>query len=161
MGNIYDDGKYGVVTREWVGLMKKAGGNAANSTGGFSISSGTATTFVARWYPMGPVGITKVGYRTMTALGGASRTRQMLRFKTNNGNDSIANIKPTTTTVTVYTLASTTSLTTAYVTAGSYVTIDGRPVKNNATNTLSGNAVTGTFAVFIDWYPKFSSVRNI
>ncbi len=161
MGNTYDDSKYGVITRTWIGLMKKAGGDAPISTGGFSISSGTATSFVARWHPKGPVGIKKVGYRLMTALGGASRTRQMVRFKTNNGNDTIVNIKPTTTTVAVYTLASSTSLTTNYCTTGSYITIDGRPVKNNATNTLSANAVTGTFALFIDWYPKYSTNHDI
>lgn len=161
MGNTYDDSKYGIITREWFGLVKRLGGENPNSTGGFSISSGTSTSFVARWYPKGPVTIKKVGYRAQTALGGASRTRQMLRFKTNNANDVIANIKPTTTTVSQYTLASTTSLTTNYVTAGSYVAIDGRPVKNNAANTLSGNAVTGTFALFIDWVPKYSTSFDV
>lgn len=150
----YDSGKYGVKTRSWFGLMKRFGGGQPNSTGGFSQSSGIDTTFVEQWYPPGPITIKKVGYFIQNSLGGASRARLEIQFKTNDGNDSIAILRPTSTTVTSKTFASTTSLTTAYCTTGSYIAIIGATPHTAAQSTMNYNSVTGTLAFFIDWVPR-------
>jgi hypothetical protein len=156
----YDHAKYGVKTRKWFGLMKRFGGDGPNSTGGFAQSSGVDTAHVEQWYPPGPIEIKKVGYFIQNSLGGASRARLEIQFKTNDGNDSIAVLRPTSTTVTSKTFASTVTLTTDYCTTGSYIAIIGATPHTAAQgSTLNYNAVTGTLAFFIDYVPKFDASK--
>lgn len=85
MGNFYDDSKYGVVTRKWFGLTKKHGGDCAD---GYTFTgSGSTVTHLARWYPKGPIKVTKLGFMVLATLattGNATRavltTKHQVKF---------------------------------------------------------------------------------
>lgn len=89
MSNFYDDAKYGVIQRKWFGLSKKWGGDAA---AGFTYATahGTSISHVAKWYPRGPIKITKAGSFVLATLANASSDLHIARIRTRGASASIA-----------------------------------------------------------------------
>src|SRR5690349_20476510 len=65
MSKSYDDSKYGVIERVWLGLPKTWGGGAA---AGFTYNE-TQGLLVKRWQPKGPIVVQKIGVQTLATLG--------------------------------------------------------------------------------------------
>jgi len=162
MGNKYDDGKYGVRSRKWFGLMAKYGGQAPNSTGGFTVSSGADGTWVTGWYPEGPIKILKIGVMNQKAGGANSRACPNIRFY--SGTTQIARLAMSSATTAALTVASTTTLATDDISQKGYIAIvSATPcvVGKHASNSYSYNAVTGSYACFVDWVPKYHSSWDV
>lgn len=169
MSNFYDDGKFGVITRKWFGLTKKWGGDvAAGYT--YATAHGTSITHLAKWYPRGPIKITKAGSMTMATLSNASSDLHKGRVRTRGASASIAiqwALKNTSTQVLQTVFASNTPnltykgtasvmMTTAQCKAGEYITImTATPTTDKATRVQA--TTNGTSAFFVDYVPLWDS----
>ena len=162
MSNFYSDSKFGVIQRKWFGLTAKHGGDGAVYTFG----SATVTTHLARWYPKGPIEITKVGYYVAATMVGAAtnKGRREMRFYTRGASASVVGkvVAATCGTVAAFTFNSTSSLTVTQCKAGEYLSIQsGTPKTYAATGYSAGTYVPGTVggsvAFFVDYVPKFDA----
>src|SRR4051812_37127923 len=92
----YDDGKYGVINRAWFGLSRKWGGplsNARTATvrpGCFATAHGTSVVHMAKWYPRGPIRITKAGSFVLSTLTNASSDLHIGRIRARGASASVA-----------------------------------------------------------------------
>lgn len=164
MSNFYDDSKFGVIRREWFLLSKKLGGysttaRAGASRGCFGTTDATSKTHVTRWYPRGPIKMLKAGSFVQATMTQASSDLVQARLYTRGASASTGcswYVKSTSTAVSAFTIASTTTFTVSQVKAGEYISIKtGTPVtdKGTAANTAT---LTGTVAFFIDYVSTFS-----
>jgi len=128
----YDDAKFGVVQRHWFGLTKKAGGQGAAD--GFELSADA--THVTRFYPKGPMYITKFGVMHLATQGGTEVTVNLKR-----NSSTLATVIASTDSA-PWAIAS--KAVNKNVDAGSYLVI-----------TSEGTVATGSVACFIEWHPKF------
>ena len=138
MSNFYDDSKYGVIERKWFGRTVKAGGSTAS---GFTFDESTDTE-VTRWYPRGPIEIKKFGVMTLATLGKGEEVFAIRK----SGSTRVATVTASTTSA-PWTIASTVTVSSANVAAGSYLDIIA------STNVCS----TGTCAVFVDFVRRYST----
>lgn len=136
--NFYDDSKFGVIERKTFGLTVKHGGETAT---GITFNE-TEATKVTRWYPRGPITVKKFGVVTLATLGKGEEAISLYK----SGSTRIASVTASTTSA-PYTVASTTTVSSANVAAGSYINILA------STNVCS----TGTVAVFVDFVRKYST----
>lgn len=171
--SFYDEGKFGVITRTWFGLTNKMGGQGT----ALAPLSGSATTeiIVTRWYPRGPITVKKVGYLCVAtasaaanATGASDRALIPIEFYKSSAagvtrttliaSDSIK-IHPTTVTYCpLWTLGSKETMASAEVEAGRFVTIFAATALSNAGTAAEARGTTlvsGSFAFFVDWVPKF------
>jgi hypothetical protein len=160
----YDDGQYRVVHRVWMGLLNKYGGNANAGHTPWNTTDATSGTLITGWYPRGPVEIVKFGAFVMTAMSNASNDLCPLYLKTRGASGSTGatlNVKSTATDTAVGTFASIETFTVAQIKAGEYAYVRwGTPKtdKGTAANTAS---TTGTFALFIDYSPRYNYDDNV
>lgn len=165
MSNFYDDSKFGVIQRQWFLLSKKLGGysstaRAVASRGCFGSTDATSKTHVTRWYPRGPIKMIKAGSFVQATMTQASSDLVQVRITTRGASASAAcnwYVKSTSTAVSQFTIASTTTFTVRQVKAGEYISIKtGTPVtdKGTAANTAT---LTGTVAFFVDYVPQFDA----
>jgi hypothetical protein len=178
MGNFYDDAKYGVVTRKWFGLTKKLGGDCA---AGYTFTgSGTTISHVARWYPMGPINVQKIGFMVLATLattGNATRavltSKHQIKFY--HGAAGARTTLIGTTHIQVgdasstlharqaqYSIASNESPTAANrtIAAGNTLTIyAATPTSDDGTAAAAVGTLSslGTVAFFIDYIPSYDS----
>lgn len=163
MPNFYDDSKFGVIKRQWFLLSKKFGGysttaRAGASRGCFGTTDATSKLHVTRWYPKGPIKMLKAGSFVQATMTQASSDIVTARITTRGGSASVGcswSVKSTSTAVSQFTTASTTTFTVRQVKAGEYITIKtGTPVtdKGTAANTAT---LTGTVAFFVDYVDTY------
>jgi hypothetical protein len=163
MSNAYDDAKYGVIRRQWFGLINSWGGDGG--TTGVTFGSATVTTHVKGWYPPGPIKIKKVGYLVMCTMVGKATNKGRRRFKfyTRGASASVicATANASAGTVAARTIASVTTFTVSQCKKGEYISIkSATPVTVCTTWALSSQTqgtVNGTVAFFIDWYPTYGA----
>jgi hypothetical protein len=169
MPNFYDDSKFGVISRKWFGLTKKWGGDVANGYSLNAVTHGaTSVTHLAKWYPRGPIRITKAGSFCLATLTNASSDLHKARLKTRGASASMGvlwYIKSTSTApapaafasnVPNFTAKGTASVTYPTVKAGEYITIvTATPVTDKGTRVQA--TTTGTIAFFADYVAKFDS----
>lgn len=127
----YDDAKYGVIERHWLGLPKTWGGGAA---AGITFNE-TQSAPVKRWYPRGPIQVLKLGVQTLATLGKGEQSFGL----TVDGTSSVFATIVASTTSAPGTIAS--KAVDASFSAGSYFALLA------STNVCS----TGTVAVFVDY----------
>ena len=178
MGNTYDDSKYGVITRKWFGLTKKHGGDCAD---GYEFTgSGSTISHVARWYPKGPIRVTKMGLKilaTLATTGNSTRavltTKHPIRFyhgaagaRTTLIGTTHIQVGDASTTLharqAIYAIASNESPTVGNETiaAGNSLTIyAATPMSDDGTAAAAvvTLASLGTVAFFIDYVPSYSA----
>lgn len=131
MASFYDDERYGVIERVWLGLPKTWGGGAA---AGITFNE-TQSTPIKRFYPRGPVQVLKLGVQTLATLG---KGEQLFNLTVDGTSSVFATIVASTTSA-PGTIAS--KAVNASFSAGSYFALQA------STNVCS----TGTVAVFIDY----------
>lgn len=158
MSNFYSDSKFGVIQRKWFGLTKKYGGDvAAGYT--FGTAHGTSIAHLARWYPRGPVKLTKAGSLVLATLTNASSDLHTARIRTRGASASAGcnwYIKSTSTAIAPNVFASTTSFTVSQVKAGEYIALmTATPTTDKATRVQA--TTTGTVAFFVDYVSTFDS----
>lgn len=157
MSNFYDDSKFGVIQRKWFGLTKKHGGDAASGYT-FGTTDATVQSQLARWYPRGPIRMIKAGSFALATITNASNDLIQVTLRTRGASASTGAqwyAKSTSTAVSAYTYASTTTFTVRQVKAGEYISIvTGTPQtdKGTAANTAT---TTGTVAFFVDYVPTY------
>ena len=157
MSGDYSDDAYGVINRKWFGLTKKWGGDvAAGYT--FATTDATKIAHLAKYYPRGPIKMTKVGSFVLATLTNASVDAIPGRLRTRGASASLGctwNIKSTATAEAPATISSVTTFTVSQVKAGEYISIDsGTPQTDNATAANTATT-TGSVAFFMDWVPKW------
>lgn len=164
MSAFYDDAKFGVIRRKWIGLSKKWGGdrpNARTATGQgcFGTTDATSKTHIAKWYlDRGPVSLVKAGVMTLASVTNASVDRIPVRVTTRGASASAACSFYISAVPTVQTeISSTTTFTVRQVKAGEYIAIKtGTPQTDNAT--AANTATTsGTVAFFVDYVTKWDA----
>lgn len=173
--NFYDDSKYGVITRKWFGLTKKWGGDvAAGYT--YGTAHGTSITHLAKWYPRGPIRLTKAGSFVLATLANASSDLHIGRIRTRGASASVAvqwYVKSTSTQVLQAVIASNVpgvglptgnppTTTGPAVTrinqckAGEYISVmTATPTTDKATRVQA--TTTGSSAFFVDYVPTYDS----
>lgn len=176
--SMYDEGKYGVITRTWFGLTNKMGGQGAAALAPLS-GSATTETIVTRWYPRGPIKVKKVGFRcvaTASAAANATGASDRALIPINFYKSSVAGVARTTliasdaikihpTAVTycpLWTLGSKEIMASAEVEAGRFVTIFAATPLSNAGTAAEARGTTlvsGSFAFFVDWVPKYDQTK--
>lgn len=134
----YADGKYGVIERKWFGRTVKHGGETA---AGFTFNE-TEAVKVTRWYPRGPITVKKFGVVTLGSLGKGEAVFGLRK----SGSTRVCTVTASTSSA-PYTVASTTTVASGNVAAGSYLDIIA------STNACS----TGTCACFVDYVRRFST----
>ena len=156
----YDNGKYQVVTREWFGLTDKHGGGF---TSPYTKGSATCVAKLARWYPRGPITIKKIGLRVLATLNTPATNGSVDMFYYRIYKDAVVAATDgvwayDADRLALYGVAS--KDVDVDVPVASYVTI-----KTSSPYTADGTAdngtVTGSFAFFIDWIPKFDAKNEI
>lgn len=178
MSNFYDDAKFGIIQRKWFGLTKKWGGDVA---GGFTYGTahGTSISHVAKFYPRGPIKITKAGSFVLATLANASSDLHIARIRTRGASASIAvqwYMKSTSTQVLQAVIASntpqnglptgnpptTTSGNTTVINqckAGEYLQVmTATPTTDKATRVQA--TTTGSTAFFVDYVPTFMDLSK-
>jgi hypothetical protein len=167
---MYDDAKFGVINRKWFGLTKKWGGDvAAGYT--YATHGGTSITHLARWYPRGPIKITKAGSMVIATLSNASSDLHKGRVRTRSGSASVAvqwYVKNTSTQIIQAVFASNTPNLTAKGTAsnsvtqckaGEYISImTATPTTDKGTRVQA--TTSGTSAFFVDYVSKYDSTNK-
>jgi hypothetical protein len=139
MPNFYDDSKFGVISRKWFGLTKKWGGDVANGYSLNAVTHGaTSVTHLAKWYPRGPIRITKAGSFCLATLTNASSDLHKARLKTRGASASMG----------VLWYIKSTSTAPAPAAFASNVPDKGTRVQATT---------TGTIAFFADYVAKFDS----
>jgi len=167
---MYDAGKYGVITRKWFGLTRKWGGDLSNEGGrGTSAytmpatKSATNVSYLANWYPRGPVKIVKVGRMVLATLTNASSDRHEIKFRTRGASNSVAAtvaLKSTSSAVNPAAVASKETMTIEQVKAGEYISIvTATPTTDKATRVHA--TTTGSFAFFVDYEPVYDAKHHI
>lgn len=159
-GSFYDSAKFGMVNRKWFGLTKKHGGDCASGYT-FGTVDATATTHLARWYPMGPIDILKFGAKVLGSITAGSQDYTDNIAARLKGRGASASTMATFSfdidggTIAPHTIASVESMTVSQVKQGEYITIiTGTP--STANGSAANTATTaGTVAFFVDWAPKF------
>lgn len=165
MSNFYDDSKFGGIKRQWFLMSKKLGGysstaRAGASRGCFGTTDATSKVHVTRWYPKGPIKMVKAGSFVQATMTQASSDLVQVRITTRGGSASAAcnwYVKSTSTAVSQFVIASTTTFTVKQVKAGEYISIKtGTPVtdKGTAANTAT---LTGTVGFFIDYVDTYDA----
>lgn len=165
MSNFYDDSKFGVIKRQWFLLSKKFGGSSSTARAGasrgcFGTTDATSKVHVTRWYPKGPIKMLKAGSFMQATMTQASSDLIPVRLTTRGGSASTGctwNVKSTSTAVSAFTIASTTTFTVRQVKAGEYISIKtGTPRTDNGTAANTATC-TGTVAFFVDYVDTFDS----
>ena len=165
MSNFYEDSKFGVIKRQWFLLSKKLGGysstaRAGASRGCFGTTDATSKTHVTRWYPKGPVKMLKAGSFHQATMTQASSDLIQARLYTRGASASTGctwYVKSTSTAVSAFTVASTTTFTVRQVKAGEYISIKtGTPVTDDGTAANTATC-TGTVAFFLDYVDTYDS----
>lgn len=159
---IYDDGKFGVITRKWFGLSTKHGGEyAADALTAFEVgSAATCVAKTARWYPRGPIQLIKAGIMVVATLQKRVASNWELRHRffadgaSGSVGISITHDPGTATQVAPFTIASSTTITRARVKAGSYMRVKTATPQTDS-NTRLTSSVLGTLAYFVDYKPMF------
>jgi hypothetical protein len=174
--SFYDEGKYGVVTRTWFGLTNKMGGQSSAALGPVS-GSATSETIVTRWYPKGPIEVVKVGWLVVAtasaaanATGASDRARIPIEFYKSNANGTARStliasdglkIHPIANTLSpLWSIASKETIASAVVESGRFITIFAATAESNAGTAAAAvgtTLVSGSFAFFVDWIPKFDA----
>lgn len=165
MTNFYNDSKFGVITRKWFGLTKKVGGDCA---AGYTIGSATITNHLARWYPRGPIKVTKVGFMVLATLSTPASNADVelapVRFyKSNSSGTSKSTLIASDGLVprdtgrqALWSINSKETIASAEVEAGRFITIcTGSPTTGDGT--VDNGTIGGTLAFFIDFVPQFDS----
>lgn len=156
--NSYDDSKYGVVERHWIGLTKIAGGDAASGFT-FGTTDATTATFVERFYPKGPITIKKIGALVLATMTQASSDLVPVRFIGRGASASKMGDfypKSTSTAASKWTIASRVPSAGTHLRAGEYIHVryaTPRTDKGTAANTAT---CTGTVALFIDYVRRYT-----
>jgi len=68
----YDDAKYGVINRMWIGRTPKLGGTSSAAVA--LIASGTTKTVMTQFLPRGPINIEKFGIQVVATLSSADNS---------------------------------------------------------------------------------------
>lgn len=136
----YADEKYGVIERVSFGLPIKHGGEAA---AGFTFNEAEGTK-VTRFYPKGPIEVKKFGAIVLATLGKGEQV-----FSLYKGTTRLAAITASTTAA-PYTVASDVTISSAYIAAGSYLSILA------STNVCS----TGSVSCFVDYVRRYTSTTS-
>ncbi len=168
MNNCYDDSKYGVTHRRWIGGSYKMGlgGSAIALTTaiGAGTTDATSGTFVERMYFKGPIKIMKFGAICVATSTNASNDLVPCYLKTRGASASAActiYLKSTSTAVSPWTIASSSSMTVAQCKAGEYLTVrfgTPRTDKGTAANTAT---TTGSWVLWVDYVPTFSTKWDV
>lgn len=162
MSNIYDDSKFGVITRKWFGLTKKFGGDCAD---GYTVgSAATCVSKVARWYPRGAISLRKAGVVMLATLQKrvASNWELRHRFFADGASASVGitvtHDPVAATKVAPYTIASSVTLTRSRVKAGAYIRIKTATPQTDENSRLT-SSVLGSLAYFVDYVPLFNDQK--
>src|SRR5574343_605194 len=164
MSKAYDDNKYNVIHRKWIGGGMKIGLGGSPYSLTTAIGNGTTDatsgTFVERIHFRGPVKLIKFGAICVATSTNASNDLVPCYLKTRGASASAActlNIKSTSTAVSPYTIASNETMTVSQVKEGEYLSIRfGTPKtdKGTAANTAT---TTGSWVFFVDYVPTFGT----
>jgi hypothetical protein len=156
--NSYDAGKYGVVTRTWFGLTDKWGGGF---TSAYTKGSATCVNKLAKCYMKGPITIKKFGIMVLATLGTpATAPNDGFYYRLYKNTTVVA-----TDIIYAHTAARSPSLGGIAskeftgvkgidIDAGTYIKIK-TSTPYTADGTVEAGTITGSFAFFIDWVPKF------
>lgn len=161
--NFYSDSKFGVIKRKWFLLSKKLGGSSSTARAGasrgcFGTTDATSKTHVTRWYPKGPIKMLKAGSFVQATMTQASSDLVPARLTTRGGSASVGcswNVKSTSTAVSQYTIASTTTFTVRQVKAGEYISIKTGTPKTDKGTAANTATLTGTVAFFVDYVDTY------
>lgn len=165
MSNTYDDGRYGLIQRRWLGgPANKAGLGVTPFTisgvAGAGTTDATSGTFVDKVYFRGPIKLRKIGAMCMATSTNASNDLIPCNVRTRGASASVAcafYLKSTSTAVAPYAIGSTTSFTVNQLKAGEYLSFRlGTPTtdKGTAANTAT---TTGSWLFFVDYQPTFAT----
>ena len=171
--NAYDASKFHNVQRTWFGGSTKVGGGVVPYT---PVSgSATSETIVNRYYPKGPIKVLKVGYQCVAtasaaanATGASDRARIPIEFYKSSAagvarttliaSDAIK-IHPVANTLTpLWSIGSKETIASEEVEANRFITIFAATAESNAGTAAAAvgtTLVSGSFAFFIDWVPKY------
>jgi hypothetical protein len=171
--NAYDAAKFHSVRRTWFGGSGKQGANTIP----YTVLSGSATAAVIfnRVYFKGPVKVLKVGWQNVAtasaaanATGASGRAVVPINFYKSSAagvarDTKIAevpiNIHPVAITQTpLWSIGSKTTMASAEIEAGRFVTVHAATARSNKGVTAAARGTTmvsGSFAFFIDWAPKY------
>lgn len=162
---IYDDAKFRVIHRRWIGGSVKLGLGGSPYTISGAIGNGTTDatsgTFVERLYFRGPIKLKKFGAICVATGTNASNDIVPCYLKTRGASASAActvNIKSTSTAVAPYAIASNESFTVSQLKEGEYLSIRfGTPQtdKGTAANTAT---TTGSWVFFLDYNPTYGTI---
>ena len=165
MGQFYEDAKFGVVHRKWFGLTKKVGGDCA---AGYTIGSGTTADHLARWYPMGPINVLKVGFMVLATLSTPATNADVelapVRFYKSNSSGTARStliasdglVPRDTGRQALWSINSKETISSPEVEAGRFISIrTGSPTTGDGT--VDNGTITGTLAFFLDWTPRYDS----
>jgi hypothetical protein len=154
MSYMYDNAKYGVITRTFFGLHDKFGGGYTSA-----YTKGSATTVVklARFYPKGPIKILKVGLQVLATLGTpATAPPDGFYYRLSKAGGVIATdfvTAQTTGRLALYGIASKPiTATDGVIAAGDYISIK-TSTPYTMDGTVEAGTIKGSFAFFIDWVP--------
>jgi hypothetical protein len=160
----YDDAKFGVIQRRWIGGSYKLGlgGSAIALTTaiGNGTTDATSGTLAERIYFKGPIQVKKFGAICVATSTNASNDLVPCYLKTRGASASAAGtiyLKSTSTAVSPYTIASTQSFTVSKCKVGEYLSIRfGTPRTDKGTSANTATT-TGSWALFIDYVPTFAT----
>lgn len=164
-GNFYSDAKFGVIKRKWFLLSKKFGGSSSTARAGasrgcFGTTDATTKVHVTRWYPKGPIKMLKAGsfvHATMTQASSDLIVAKLLTRGASASTGCTWNVKSTTTAVSQYAIASTTTFTVRQVKAGEYISIQTGTPKTDKGTAANTATCTGTVAFFVDYVDSYDS----
>ena len=155
----YDDGKFGVIERQWFGLNVKAGGTgAAGYT--FGTTDATVVTHVEQFKMRGPIKLKKFGAMVLATIGGGGTTfdRVPVRLRVTGANRT-ANLYLDDAAA-PFSIASTTTFTNDLVPDGSYLdTRSGTPQTDGGTAANTATT-TGSICYFVDYVRNFMDATN-
>jgi 3-oxoacyl-ACP reductase-like protein len=163
-GSRYSDNKYDALKRQWFALSTDAGGDAAAGHT-FGTTDATKLTHVTRWYPPGPIKVSKFGgmVTTSTGLKNGSADVVTCRLVGRGGSASamgsinMLGLGSEATVSDQFDIASDITITAAVVKKGEYVSINsGTPSTDDGT---AANTATlaGEVAFFIDYSRQFGA----
>lgn len=171
--NSYSAAKFHNVQRTWFGGSTKLGSGIVPYT--TLVASGSSATVLTRYYPKGPIRVLKVGYQCVAtasaaanATGASDRARIPVEFykssaagaaRTTLIASTAIKIHPVANTLTPrWSIGSKETIASAEVEAGRFLDIYLATAESNegtAAAAVGTTLVSGSFAYFIDWVPKY------
>ncbi len=166
MGNMYDDAKFGVVERKWIGLTKGYGGDAA---AGFDLAAAThdpgTVSHVSKLFFPGAIEVRKIGAFVTSDVSNASGGLMNFRVLTRGASASVCgDFSFSSGTVAAGVIGASklaANLTVTQCKKGEYMTFQSLEPTTKTKATEVKATTTGKVAFFVDYIRKYVSGDNV